>query len=255
MEGILLTHPITYLHASFRAFREREYHITRRAEYDVLILMTGGVLRFAEDGEEVELRPGDYYIQRRGGSQTAPRPSEAARYLFVHLLAVWGEEGDRLPRRGRYSPAALAPLLREMDAVAHGDAAYIARCGVLYRLLTALAAPEGEPDVADAVRRALEESLPAGIGLDALAARFHFSKNHLIGLFRRRFGTTPVAYLNRLRIRRASYLLEVTSEPTQAVAEKAGFSQYSHFYRLFLREMGETPSAYRQRVRKTGRLP
>ncbi len=250
MDGILLSHPITYLHASLRAFRAEEFHISRLAEYDVLILMTGGVLRFAEDGEEVELRAGDYYIQRRGGRQTAPRPSELARYLYIHFLAEWGEGDACLPRYGRFSQSALGSLLTEMDALAHGNATYIARCGVLYRILALLGEGTREEDVADAIRAAIEEDHLGGIRLSELAARFHFGKNHLIHLFKLRYGVTPVVYANRLRIARARYLLEATSDSLEAVSEACGFHYYSHFYRLFLREVGMTPSAYRASVRR-----
>lgn len=245
MEGILLSRPITYLHASFRAFREGEYHITRRAEHDVLILMQEGTLTFTEDGEQVRLVAGDYYIQRRGGMQSATEPSVRPRYLYVHFLAAWGEEAGALPRRGRFSVTTLAPLLEEMDTLGHAEASYIARCGVLYRILTEISAKKPSGDIAEEICAAIEAAFPVGVPLPVLAERFHFGRNHLINLFRRRYGVTPVAYTNRLRLARARYLLEVTSDSLEAVAEASGFSQYSHFYRLFLRETGCSPSAYR----------
>jgi AraC-like DNA-binding protein len=249
MDGILLSRPIAYLHASLRAFRAGEFHISRRAEYDVLILMLGGVLRFTEDDEEVELRAGEYYIQRCGGLQTAPYPSDSPRYLYIHFHAEWGRDGD-LPQRGRFSQTALGALVTEMDTLAHVEGSYIARCAVFYRILSLLGEPSRDGDVADAVRAAIEEEYRSGILLSSLAERFHFGKNHLIHLFKARYGVTPVVYANRLRIARARYLLEVTSESTEAVSEACGFAHYSHFYRHFLREVGMTPSEYRASVRR-----
>lgn len=250
MEGILLSRPIPYLHASLRAFRAGEFHISRRAEYEVLILMLGGILRFAEDGEEIELHAGEYYIQRCGALQSAPHPSDSPRYLYIHFHAEWGEGSSVLPRRGRFSQTALGALITEMDAKAHGEASYIARSAVFYRILSLLGDGASDADAADAIRAAIEEEYLGGISLSSLAERFHFGKNRLIQLFKSRHGVTPVVYANRLRIARARYLLEVTSDPLESVSEACGFAHYSHFYRHFLREVGVTPSAYRRSVRK-----
>ncbi len=60
MSTLLLSSPPRYLHASYRTFRAGEHHITRTAEYDVLLLVLGGTLRFCEDGVPFSLPAGDY---------------------------------------------------------------------------------------------------------------------------------------------------------------------------------------------------
>lgn len=64
MEGIDLNKPITYIHSSLRFFNEKEHHINRFCEENVLLLVYKGVLRFSENGIEHEVRPGEYYIQK-----------------------------------------------------------------------------------------------------------------------------------------------------------------------------------------------
>ena len=44
---------------------------------------------------------------------------------------------------------------------------------------------------------------------------------------------TPITYMNDLRLRKAEYLMEVTSDPLESVAAQCGFQNYSHFYKLF----------------------
>lgn len=61
--------------------------------------------------------------------------------------------------------------------------------------------------------------------------------------FRRTFGTTPTGYLHRLRIDRASPLLEGGSSVTDA-ALAVGFSDPNYFSRVFRRQTGRSPRAY-----------
>ena len=67
MIGIDLDRVITYKHASLRFFKEKEHHITRLCEDNVLLLVFEGVLRFSENEEEIEVSAGEYYIQKKNG--------------------------------------------------------------------------------------------------------------------------------------------------------------------------------------------
>ena len=69
-----------------------------------------------------------------------------------------------------------------------------------------------------------------------LCNKFHFSKNHIINLFKRSYHMTPLAYANQVRLERAEYLLEVTSEPIEHIAAQCGFQNYSNFYKRFYRK-------------------
>ena len=59
-------------------------------------------------------------------------------------------------------------------------------------------------------------------------------------------GITPVAYVNRYRIRQARALLEDTDRNITEVALKVGFSNSSYFGRVFRREEGVSPTAFRR---------
>jgi len=91
--------------------------------------------------------------------------------------------------------------------------------------------------------------MQSGYSLDALAERFHFSKNHIINLFRQSYDMTPVDYLNTLRLQRAMHLLEATSDSAEEIACVCGFHSYSHFYRLFFRKNRVSPTLWRKQKR------
>ena len=85
------------------------------------------------------------------------------------------------------------------------------------------------------------------ISLKKICDKFHFSKNHIINVFKKEFGVTPLAYINDLKIRRAKYLLEVTSDTLETIALECGFNNYSHFYKLFYRETGLSPTEWKKK--------
>lgn len=74
---------------------------------------------------------------------------------------------------------------------------------------------------------------------------------HLVRVFQRHFGTTPGAYIRRLRIERACEELLRPEASIVQIALDAGYSSQAHFTRVFRRLMGATPAAYR-RAHATG---
>jgi len=65
-------------------------------------------------------------------------------------------------------------------------------------------------------------------------------------VFRRQFGETIGAYVNRLRIRAAADQLSSTDAPLADVAFEYGFCDQSHFQRVFKRLSGRTPTEFRK---------
>ena len=84
------------------------------------------------------------------------------------------------------------------------------------------------------------------ITLEILSKEFHYSKNQIINIFKDNFSQTPIAYLNKIRVQKAMYFLEVTSDAVEKIAQICGFQNYAHFYRLFVRENGVSPTRWRQ---------
>ena len=59
-------------------------------------------------------------------------------------------------------------------------------------------------------------------------------------------GVTPIAYLNRYRVRQAKALLEAGDKSITQVAMEVGFSDSHYFARVFRREVGVSPSSYQR---------
>jgi AraC-like DNA-binding protein len=104
---------------------------------------------------------------------------------------------------------------------------------------TAIAAPQNEK--IQAILSYLNQNLNKAISLDELVREFYISKNHLNILFRKETGTTVNQYLRikRLVMARLEILNGCTAEEA---AYKAGFNDYSNFYRAYKSFFGIMPS-------------
>jgi AraC family transcriptional regulator len=91
----------------------------------------------------------------------------------------------------------------------------------------------------------IENEIDEKITLSALAeiagvSRFHFTKQFKVST-----GLTPMAYLERSRIRRAQEMIRLGGMGLAEIAVAVGFSDQSHFTRRFRAFVGCTPSAFR----------
>lgn len=97
--------------------------------------------------------------------------------------------------------------------------------------------------------RYMERSFARNITLEELSGICHRTPSYVIRLFKQAFGTTPMQYLQELRLRAAIRYLATTDKPIQEIAEITGFSNLHYFSRMFKKKVGESPSAWRQRQR------
>ena len=87
------------------------------------------------------------------------------------------------------------------------------------------------------------------INLDDLANHFHLSKFHLAREFSRTFSLSPIAYLEKRRIREARYLLSATEFSMTDIASTLGFCSSSYFSQRFKASMGMSPLEFRKKER------
>lgn len=79
-----------------------------------------------------------------------------------------------------------------------------------------------------------------------LAAFAHLSVSQFERRFKAVFQLTPVQYLVKFRINKASCLLRSSNTKITDIATACGFYDHSHFIRQFTKSVGVSPHAYRQ---------
>lgn len=93
----------------------------------------------------------------------------------------------------------------------------------------------------------IADHLDADLGVTALAERAGVAPRSFQRLFTREVGTSPGAYVERVRIDAARRLLERTDDGLARVARRCGYPTVATFHRAFRRVVGVTPGEYRER--------
>lgn len=93
----------------------------------------------------------------------------------------------------------------------------------------------------------LRNHMSRDVNFALLADELKISQRTLIRRFSQATGTTPLKFLQNLRLESAKTLLVNGQLPVADIMEQVGYSDPSAFNRLFKGRVGLTPSAYRQR--------
>lgn len=99
------------------------------------------------------------------------------------------------------------------------------------------------------LRSYVENHYMHSISPEALSRVMHCSRSTMYRRFNEYLGESPTHYINRIRIRRAQFLLTSTDFPVGEIAAAVGIPDVFYFARLFRMITGETASDYRQKHR------
>lgn len=248
MCGIDLNKDIKYLSSSLRFFAPQEYHVDRFCKDDVLLLVYDGVLRFSEDGVIYEIHSGEYHIQKHNSIQKGILPSDSPKYLYVHFYAEW-VENSMLPKSGCFDYVRLKPKIEELNYLCHNHFPYIIQASKFYEIISSLCTVAFVDTTANKIAEYINQNYRNTVNIDILCKEFSFSKNHIINIFKKDFGQTPISYLNSIRISRAEELLIITSDSIERISYDCGYRNYSHFYRQFINKNMISPEEFRIRKR------
>ncbi len=97
----------------------------------------------------------------------------------------------------------------------------------------------------------IDQNFTTTITLDDLSRHTGFSKNGIIAVFKRLYRTTPIQYINTLRVYRAEDLLRSTDMSITQIAFECGFNDSNYFTRTFRTINGMTPRDFRKASRST----
>ena len=96
------------------------------------------------------------------------------------------------------------------------------------------------------VREYIEEHyMDCGLSIKQIANSFHFHENYISNLYKEEYGENLSNAIERLRIEKASQLLQTTNIRIGEVAAAVGYSSDSSFRRAFKKITGVSPVDYR----------
>lgn len=98
--------------------------------------------------------------------------------------------------------------------------------------------------IAPAVQYMLENYTAKALRVDELAAMCGITPEYFRTIFQKCYGTSPIKYINQLRVERAKELLLSDSYTVADTAELSGFSDVSYFSKTFKKATGVAPSDF-----------
>lgn len=96
------------------------------------------------------------------------------------------------------------------------------------------------------IKRYIDENIKDNLTTQQIANEFHYSKNHVIILFRNRFGITPKQYLIEKKIELACLYLRNTNIPIKKISDILCFADQHYFSNVFFKIKKVTPSQFRK---------
>ncbi len=259
-------------------------HKSRTTDCCILYYIVSGHLLLEEDGQRLELLPGDVCLFGKGEMQRPLACSECA-YYFLHfdmpLIAADIEDetalltGIRnrfladvihtepqqnelfLPRQFHLSGKATKKEMekyfeangtkeRFRKREYHTSISAIRLLEFLINLYRINADQKIEADpVAESIVSFLEENYWQNITGPFLEEHFHYSFDYLNRKFKSVTGKTVFAYLREVRISNATKLLQISSLSVSEIAQQCGFCDLYYFSRAYKKETGKVPTAVR----------
>lgn len=101
-------------------------------------------------------------------------------------------------------------------------------------------------DLADAIKRYIDNNISREFNLNALCNDLNYSKNHIINVFMKKFGETPYKYYNAKKIELAKEYLSNSGMTIAEIANTLSYTDQQYFSYCFKKATGLPPRKYRQ---------
>jgi AraC-like DNA-binding protein len=241
----------------------------RHTYFEACLVGRYGGGTFYIEGRPNELRPGIIFVARPGvihqivngpgpemelywvsfGWKLDDATSEKSRLASTFLASeamVTEDDGSVITSWSALELAAGASIMGNRERLVHLASSLVLSIAIA---LVSESEPEEvrtqEHAVARLAVRYVEDNLTHPLTLQEIAHFANVSPRHLTRLFREFTGDSPIRYVLRARLDRASALLLNSRLPIKTVSEQVGFSDEAYFSRCFRRFRGTSPAAFR----------
>ena len=95
------------------------------------------------------------------------------------------------------------------------------------------------------IKKYIHQNFSRAVGLDDIAKKFDRSKSTIMNTFKRKYGLTVIAYLNKVRLDEAEKLICDTDLSFKEIAGECGFYDQNYFSKQFTERFGCSPTSFR----------
>ena len=100
-------------------------------------------------------------------------------------------------------------------------------------------------DLADKIKRYIDNNLALDLNLDNLSKNLNYSKNHIINVFVKKFNITPYKYYSGRKIALAKEYLSNSNMTIAEISNMLSYSDQQYFSYCFKNITGISPRKYR----------
>ena len=250
-------------------------HNKRATFFDLLVVFEGKMFLW-EAGKEYEINKGEFLILEPGNEHYGSKShTESTFYYWAHFQATGNffhtpdeqhvlELTDyrnvlSIPKKGKLQHTHL--ILDQLKALenlhTYSDKMYKHQQQIIFQQLIPQLMKQKSATVSQQVERVaketarfLEESFREEISYDFLSQQFNFTSTYITRCFKKIYGMTPLAYLNKIRLEEAKFSLRNTDLTIEKIAFSTGFNSISYFSRAFAKALGMPPIQYRKFYQK-----
>lgn len=222
---------------------------TRRVPEWHMIYIHRGEAAYEMERGRISLQPGRLILLAPETAYAAHPPEREMHFFPFRFRLPWPEKNAGAIGWAR-QPSYLAALCTECWRYQHTKpSAPFVQAALTMALREALLslAQAGEPSPLQQLLQDLHEHPLQRISLQEMAQRTQLQPKTLARHFHRETGHSPIAYLVRLRLQHAGFLLDQTQLSVAQVAQECGYSDPYLFSRQFKAHQGHSPSAFRSR--------
>jgi len=116
----------------------------------------------------------------------------------------------------------------------------------LYRFSKGYGVLKKWPALVSEAARLMQEKYDQIDGLEGVASQIGVTKSHLIKLFHRTVGKTPIEYLTKVRMEKAVELLRSEDLSLDEIAQQVGYADVNYFIKVFRKFFGIPPGKFRK---------
>lgn len=254
---------------SYRYFEDSEKHVTRICNSYVLIFMLKNELYFKEDGQDIVVKSGEWYLQAPGLLQEGVYDCPNPEYYYVHFNLIERQtissdiespsdnhihQNILLPRRGDFIPASFITLFDKMEKLSSNPYDTFNKQMIFYQIIkhildTASIIKSPTESLADQIVDYINKNFCSITSCKLLREIFHYSDDHITNIVKKYYGITPWQYVQKLRINNAMELLTNTNYSVKNIADNVGYKDLSVFYKAFKQHTNFSPKEWRSNSR------
>lgn len=242
----------------------RPYTVLRtkgRVDFQI-IYVSSGILKVNFDGDTINAEKGSVIIYKPGEKQCYTFDTPGTETYWVHFSGIGAEEilkRANLWIKSLYTVSENNIIGALFDEMIKEKTLKNYQCDMLCEAkLTEIIAQISRLATSDtgsenpsqrliySVIEKMRTDCALPFSLDNLAKTCNLSRSRFEHLFKEVTGLSPYAYLTKIRLGKARYLLSNTSLNVSEISNMTGFSDPLYFSRLFAKKFSVPPTVYRK---------